>query len=172
MPTDFFFFFLFSCFTLYSLYCREARIVFKPGKNRDRYFDLKQLMAQVDRAIDIFEGKANGLQGLFMFDNAPSHLRRADDAISVTKMVKSECCSFFFCLIDVLPDPKRLWTHYPKGPCMRDGINPLTGECLLHLLSYLVFTRFAYASYLPYLYDRTVSTVYRTHFGLCHYLDT
>ena len=86
-------------------------------------------MAQVDRAIDIFEGKANGLQGLFMFDNAPSHLRRADDAISVTKMVKSECRSFFFCLIDVLPDPKRLWTHYPKGPRMRDGINPLTGEC-------------------------------------------
>jgi hypothetical protein len=43
---------------------------------------------------------------------------------------------------------------------------------LLRLSSYLVFTRFAYASYLPYLYDRTVSTVYRTHFGLCRYLDT
>jgi Fatty acid synthase type I helical domain len=43
---------------------------------------------------------------------------------------------------------------------------------LLRLLSYLVFTRFAYASYLPYLYDRTVSTAYRTHFGLCRYLDT
>jgi hypothetical protein len=43
---------------------------------------------------------------------------------------------------------------------------------LLCLLSYLVFTRFAYASYLPYLYNRTVSTVYRTHFGLCRYLDT
>src|SRR6202453_4788879 len=27
---------------------------------------------------------------------------------------------------------------------------------MLRLLSYLVFTRFAYASYLPYLYDRTV----------------
>jgi hypothetical protein len=43
---------------------------------------------------------------------------------------------------------------------------------VLCLLSYLVFTCFAYASYLPYLYDRTVSTVYRTHFGLCRYLDT
>src|ERR1700679_3531009 len=99
MPTGFFFFFLFSCFTLYSLYCREARIVFKPGKNRDGYFDSKQLMAQVDRAINIFEGKANGLQGLFMFDNAPSHLRHADDCIFVTKMVKSECRSFFFVLL-------------------------------------------------------------------------
>jgi hypothetical protein len=43
---------------------------------------------------------------------------------------------------------------------------------VLCLLSYLVFTRFAYASYLPYLYNQTVSTVYRTHFGLCRYLDT
>jgi hypothetical protein len=52
------------------------------------------------------------------------------------------------------------------GTLERDGVP------LLRLLSYLVFTRFAYASYLPYLYDRTVSTVCRTHFGLCRYLDT
>ena len=32
--------------------CREARIVFKPGKNRDLgYFDAKEILAQVDRAI-------------------------------------------------------------------------------------------------------------------------
>jgi hypothetical protein len=43
---------------------------------------------------------------------------------------------------------------------------------VLRLYSYLGFTRFAYASYLPYMYDRTVLTVYRTHFGLCRYLDT
>jgi hypothetical protein len=52
-----------------------------------------------------------------------------------------------------------------------DGHSELVAG-LLRLLSYLVFTRFAYASYLPYLYDRTVSTVCRTHFGLCRYLDT
>jgi len=45
---------------------------------------------QVNRTIDIFEGKTNGLaQGLFLFDNTPSHLKHADDAISATKMVKS-----------------------------------------------------------------------------------
>ena len=32
-------------------------------------------------------------------------------------------------LIDAPPqDPKRLWTHHPNGPRMRDGLNPLTGE--------------------------------------------
>jgi hypothetical protein len=45
-------------------------------------------------------------------------------------------------------------------------------ERMLRLYSYLGFTRFAYASYLPYMYDRTVLTVYRTHLGLCRYLDT
>jgi hypothetical protein len=57
------------------------------------------------------------------------------------------------------------WNHSGKQ-------SPAYTDILLRLLSYLVFTRFAYASYLPYLYNRTVSTVYRTHLGLCHYLDT
>jgi hypothetical protein len=48
-------------------------------------------MAQVDHAIDIFEGKTKGFaQGLFLFDNAPGHLKRGADAISARRMVKSE----------------------------------------------------------------------------------
>lgn len=39
--------------------------------------------SQVDKAIDIFEGLTQGwAQGLFLFDNAPSHQKRALDAIS------------------------------------------------------------------------------------------
>jgi len=58
--------------------------------------------------INIFEGKANGLaQGLFLFDNAPSHLKRAADAISATKMVKSVLFPFFFgCYFVLLTSPK------------------------------------------------------------------
>ena len=65
--------------------------MFKPGKNRDGYFDAKELINQVNHAIDIFEAKTNGLaKGLFVFDNAPSHLKCAANAISARKMVKSE----------------------------------------------------------------------------------
>jgi hypothetical protein len=68
---------------------REARVLFKAGRNRDGWFDSDALLDQVDRAIDIFEGKTNGnVQGLFLFDNAPSHQKRAADAISARKMVK------------------------------------------------------------------------------------
>jgi hypothetical protein len=62
-------------------------------------------------------------------------------------------------------------TEWMMGHCVEEKELSYR-RILLRLLSYLVFTRFAYASYLPYLYNRTVSTVYRTHFGLCRYLDT
>jgi len=93
----FFFLFLFFSFALthYESSYREAQIMFKPGKNRDRYFDSKELIAQVNRAIEIFEAKDGLAQGLFMFDNAPSHLKHAEDAISATKMVKSAYFFFF-----------------------------------------------------------------------------
>jgi hypothetical protein len=68
---------------------REARVLFKAGKNRDGFFDADNLLRQVDKAIDIFEGLTNGwAQGLFVFDNAPSHQKRAPDAISARHMVK------------------------------------------------------------------------------------
>jgi hypothetical protein len=68
---------------------REARIVFKAGKNRDGWFDTDNLLNQVEHAIDIFEGLTKGwAQGLFLFDNAPSHQKCAPDAISARKMVK------------------------------------------------------------------------------------
>jgi hypothetical protein len=61
---------------------REAQVIFKVGKNCDRYFNADDLLRQVDKAIDIFEGLTKGwAQGLFVFDNAPSHQKCAPDAI-------------------------------------------------------------------------------------------
>ncbi len=78
-----------ACYVL-TIICREARITFKPGLNRDGYFNSKKLLDQVETAIDIFEGKTKGFaQGLFIFDNAPSHQKRADNALSARRMPKS-----------------------------------------------------------------------------------
>lgn len=83
---------------------REAQVVFKAGKNRDGYLTAEDLLKQVEQSIDIFESKTNRFAtGLFMFDNAPSHQKRAGDAISARKM------------------PKNLnegWTHIKGGPHM------------------------------------------------------
>ena len=68
------------------------------------------MIAQVDHAIDIFEGRTNGLAtGLFIFDNAPSHQKRADDALSARKMPKN-------------PSPN--WTHRKGGSQMRNTTLP------------------------------------------------
>jgi hypothetical protein len=80
---------------------REARVIFKAGKNWDGYFGAQELLAQVDHAIDIFEGLSKGnFKAIFLFDNAPSHQKRALDAISARKMVKSApLFTFYFIFI-------------------------------------------------------------------------
>ena len=79
-----FLFYFFLCTLLTTFACSEARIVFKLGKNRNGFFDSTELITQVNCVIDIFEGKAKGLaQGLFLFDNAPSHLKHSADAVTL-----------------------------------------------------------------------------------------
>jgi hypothetical protein len=67
----------------------EAQILFWTGKNRDGWFTAEHLLDQVAKAINIFEGLTKGyVQGLFLFDNAPSHQKCADGAITARNMVK------------------------------------------------------------------------------------
>ena len=90
--------------------CRSAHIVFKAEKSCDGYFTCDDLIAQVDNAIDIFEGRTNGLAtGLFLFNNAPSHQKQADDALSARKMPKGPLAS---------------WTHCKGGAWMRNMVLP------------------------------------------------
>ena len=80
---------------------REARIIFKAGKNCDGYFTADDLIKQVDTVIDIFEGRTNGFAtGLWCFDNALSHQKHADNALSAQKMPKN---------------PNQGWTHRKGG---------------------------------------------------------
>jgi hypothetical protein len=64
----------------------------------------------VDEAIDIFEERTNGFAtGLFLFDNALSHQKRADDALSARKMPEN-------------PTPN--WVHRKGGARMRSATLP------------------------------------------------
>lgn len=82
----------------------DARVFFKAGKNRDGYFDAEDLLKQMNNVIDIFEGRTGRLAtGLFLFDNAPSHQKRAPDALSAQKMPKN---------------PNATWRHNKDGPKM------------------------------------------------------
>ncbi|KIJ35041.1 hypothetical protein M422DRAFT_262785 [Sphaerobolus stellatus SS14] len=88
----------------------EARVLFRAGKNRDGYFYTKDLLQQVKKAINIFESRTKGTTtGLFMFDNAPSHQKRASNALSAWKMMKNPCQG---------------WTHHKDSEKMHDGVLP------------------------------------------------
>ena len=106
---------------------REACIMFKPGKNHNGYFDAKELIDKVNCTINIFEDKTNQLaQGLFVFNNTPSHQKHAANAISARKMVKSVL--FFavsrFYLIDVHAPPTSPRSQVVfEGPVTRTGNN-------------------------------------------------
>ena len=113
-------------FLSYTVYLhREARVIFKAGKNCDGYFDVDDLLQQVDKAIDIFEGLTKGwAQGLFIFDNAPSHQKRAPNAILARNMVKGASTVCILHLLTSLTGPKERWTHHPNGSRMRSGTLP------------------------------------------------
>ena len=87
-------------FFFYLPFFKKAQVIFKAGKNRDGYFDVNDLLAQVDFAIDIFEDLSKGnAKALFLFDNASSHQKRAMDAILARKMSKGVSLFTFFYFI-------------------------------------------------------------------------
>ena len=67
----------------------QARVLFKPGKNRDGYFDCKEIIDQMTTAMDILTKHFPNEDHVFVFDNATTHTKRADDAISTRKMPKN-----------------------------------------------------------------------------------
>ena len=53
---------------------------------REGYFTSDHLLKQVKKAVDIFEEVHPEARGIFLFDNAPSHRKVADDALNADKM--------------------------------------------------------------------------------------
>lgn len=62
----------------------EARLLLETQK--DGYFNNEHLLEQVEETINIFERVHPQARGLFLFDNAPSHKKLADDALNVDRM--------------------------------------------------------------------------------------
>ncbi|KAF9502913.1 hypothetical protein BS47DRAFT_1374511 [Hydnum rufescens UP504] len=65
-----------------------ARILFKVGKNRDGYFTNDDIMMQAAHAMDILDKYYPNENHVLVFDNATTHQKRPDDALSASKMPK------------------------------------------------------------------------------------
>jgi hypothetical protein len=68
---------------------KSARRLFKPGKNRDGYFTNEDIITQADDAINILTECYAEYDHVLIYDNATTHLKRAEDALSARKMPKN-----------------------------------------------------------------------------------
>jgi hypothetical protein len=64
----------------------SSRILFKAGKNRDGYFSSADILDHATRAMDILNRHYPEDEHVFVFDNAPLHMKRADTALSARGM--------------------------------------------------------------------------------------
>ena len=95
---------------------RTARVVWKPGKNRDGYFDSEDFLKQVDSCMDILETDYPDEEHLLIFDNATIHTKQAENALSARKMPKftpKEDCNWGIEVTQRGPDGKIIYG--PKG---------------------------------------------------------
>ncbi|TFK20849.1 hypothetical protein FA15DRAFT_682357 [Coprinopsis marcescibilis] len=68
---------------------KTARQLIKPGKNRDGYFTNDNIIAQANCAIDILNESYPDFEHVLVYDNATTHQKRPDNAISARKMPKN-----------------------------------------------------------------------------------
>ena len=67
---------------------KHAHVLFKAGKARDGYFTNDDIVAQTRRAMDILSRHYPNEDHVFIFNNAKTHLKRANDSLSARKMPK------------------------------------------------------------------------------------
>jgi len=67
----------------------HAWVLFKAGKNRKGYFTNEDILTQAEKAMDILEKHYPNEDHVLVFDNAKTHLKRADDGLSARHMWKT-----------------------------------------------------------------------------------
>ncbi|THU86458.1 hypothetical protein K435DRAFT_683591 [Dendrothele bispora CBS 962.96] len=65
---------------------RSARVVFKAGKAREGFFTNENIVTQAKVEMDILEADYTDEKHVFVYDNATTHRKREDDALSARHM--------------------------------------------------------------------------------------
>ena len=65
---------------------KQGHVLFKAGKAREGYFTNEDILQQASIAMDIVEANYPSENHVFVFDNATTHLKRADNALSTRNL--------------------------------------------------------------------------------------
>lgn len=69
----------------------DARVIIKPGAKGDPWWDTKQLLTQVKRAVEIHNMKFGAdVEAVFVFDQSSAHASYGDGALSAFDMNKKD----------------------------------------------------------------------------------
>ncbi|KAF7324476.1 hypothetical protein MKEN_00488200 [Mycena kentingensis (nom. inval.)] len=68
---------------------RSARVSIKPGANRDGYFTNVEVREQARTAVALVKEIWPNYEHIFVYDNAPNHRKRPDDALSALNMPRA-----------------------------------------------------------------------------------
>jgi hypothetical protein len=68
----------------------DACKIIYPGSDGDSWWDTKQLLAQIEDAIDIFEEAHPNKQALFIFNQSSAHASLPPNTLKVFMMNKSD----------------------------------------------------------------------------------
>ena len=93
--------------------------LFTAGKNRDGYFTNTKILKQVKEAMDIVKESYPDNNHLFIYDNATTHLKCADDALSEYKMPKNPSKTWGIEVNQLHPDGKQVFTADGKYTKMK-----------------------------------------------------
>jgi hypothetical protein len=67
----------------------SARVLFKAGKSREGYFTNEDILSHANNAMNILDKHFPNEKHVLVFDNATTHMKRADTALSARKMPKN-----------------------------------------------------------------------------------
>jgi hypothetical protein len=66
----------------------SAQVVMKPRRNKDGYFTSDEVIAQAQKVMDICKNLWPEYDHVFIYNNAPMHLKRPEDSLSARHMPK------------------------------------------------------------------------------------
>jgi hypothetical protein len=72
----------------------SAQVLFKARKARDGHYTNEDVVKQTELAMDIVSNHYPDQDHIFVFDNAPTHLKRGETAILARKMTKGPSQTF------------------------------------------------------------------------------
>jgi hypothetical protein len=99
-----------------------ARVFFKAGKNRDGYFTNEDILNHATKAMDILTKHYPNEEHILVFDNATTHTKRSDTALSARQMPKctKPVGEFWGAIKPVLDnDGKQVYLRDEKGKLTR-----------------------------------------------------